>query len=239
MPKRKTIRKIPKNWRKVGWGVPKGKPPAKKSRSLKGSPSYMFKRSFTQEIDCSNAVFNNGMMRLDNNSAVGLNAIVLQTLPGYTDFTNLFGGYKIHAVKYRITPNLTQSDRAATGNAVPQVKLITVYDPFDHLSSNPTTATRAEIDQYQNARVRNLIQSNAGGGISCYFKTRQRANVDLTGIADGYSNVKPRWCSTTQDTVQHFGPALFLETTDGSLFSDSNLKVKIETIYYLEFKNVK
>jgi hypothetical protein len=217
----------------------RGIPAKKKSRSLGGSPSYFFKRSYTQDINLSIATYNSSIARLDNNSAYGLDAIVLNALPGLSDFTSLFGGYKIHAVKYKITPNLTQTDRTDAGDSTPQVKLITVYDPFSHLSSNPTTTTRAEIDQYQNQRVRNLIQASQGEGLGCYFKTRQQANVDLTGVADGYSNVKPRWCSTTETTALHTGPALFVETVDGSLFSDSALKLKVETIYYLEFKNVR
>ncbi len=222
------------------WAAPRGKPNPNPSRSLKASPSYFFKRSYTQDVDLSIPTYNSSIARLDNNSAYGLDAVVLSAMPGHTDFTNLFGGYKIHAVKYKITPNLTQTSRIAGTDALtPQVKLITVFDPFDHLSSNPTTTTRAEIDQYQNQRVRNLIQASAGGGISAYFKTTQRANVDLTGIADGYSNVKPRWVSTTETTAQHYGPALFVQTVDDSLFSANELKLKVETIYYLEFKNVK
>lgn len=233
-----------RNPRRRRRGAPVGRPARKKAVTIAKLPRYLFTRSTSTKLDMSDVNFNQDLIRLDNEDgaiAPALAPILLNQLPNYPEFQNLFAGYKINAVRYTFTPQYTNADVQLndTNKSTPQCKLITCYDPFDTLNRSATGTTIAELNQMQNRKTRNLIASNRNKGLSVYFKLNQRANIDLQGLTDGYSTVKPRWCSTASADVAHFGPAMFLQTTDGTAFSLQNLMIKVETKFYLEMKQVK
>lgn len=214
---------------------PVGKPmPPKRMRSLATTPSYFFTRTESLEIDTTvSGPFSSNMVRLDQVSH-GIPDYSVGRLVNFSDFSNLFGGYKVNRIRITITPNFTNASFDTSAKA-PQVLLHTLYDPFNHLG---TTVTPAQVSQFQNRRTRKLLNNTNQKGLVSYFKPTMRSANDTAGVTTKYNVVRSRWNSTADSGALHYGPTLIIETVDGSLFTQNNIVLTVDVKYYLEMKQV-
>lgn len=205
-------------------------------KSLRTAPTYSFTRQHQVKLDLTQPLFAASIVRIDR-VAHGLGpTITAASIPGFSEFAALFGGYKINAIKYTITPNFNNTFGTSGAVSAPQVLVHRVSDPFNHLGMTPSIGT---LNEFQSKYTRNLIESNQAKSVSVYFKPVIGSAVEAGALTSTFSRRRPQYVSTSDTDVDHFGPAIVLQTTDGSFFSNNDLLFSVSIKYYMSFKNVR
>lgn len=153
----------------------------------------------------------------------------LEDIPSYTEFTNLFDCFRIKRIKVMFIPtsNVTLSPDTAANDVFKSTeyanRLFTVLDFND--STAPTSIDT--LRQYDTCRMtpNNIIHKR-------YFKPKYSAEVNL-----GSYQSSDHWLETaTSADVVHLG--IKYGITHQTL-TVSNEVYKIETVFYMQFKNVR
>lgn len=157
----------------------------------------------------------------------------LSDLANFAKYQTLFEAYKINAVKIQFIP---QGTIAQTG--VPDSDQVIVYNWTDYLnnySGGGSMPTQAELLAMQRCRKRQLI---TGKPLNIYTKCKQQNVALLTSAGSyAYTQQKPKWISTAQDTANHYSiNTVFCAQSGGVL---PTYPVQMVTTYYLEFRGQK
>jgi hypothetical protein len=125
---------------------------------------------------------------------------MLQDLPGYTEFTNLFDQYKIDWVELRFIPVINTSN-----SALPCDSLIYSTVDFDD-----NTATNAgSIKEYELCEVHSPTQE---------WKVSLAPRVAIAAYAGAFTSYanQASWIDVASTSVQHFGVKVGCQNANGS-----------------------
>lgn len=220
----------------------KGRP----RRSRLGRPSrglsqstYMFKRAITSVVNINNApgsdwvAITGGIYRQWHFSLNDLNAAA-----DATDFTNLFRRYKINAVKVELAFSNTGSIPATDANKPSNYQLQVYTMP------NKVGRTEEEVTEqmFLNTQASNKrLALNGGSPLVYYMKVNQLAETYASTTNTDYAVVRPRYVSTGETGVQHYGLNMFINRVDGEALTtglNSSQHVRCTLTYYMSFKGV-
>lgn len=150
-------------------------------------------------------------------------------------YITMFDAYRINAVKIEFIPQgtITQS-----GIGIPQALLCWNFtDNEGKYQGAGSMPNEAQLLTMQRCRKRRMITSN-GNGITVYAKMFQK-NTMSGGF---YSRQKPKWISTAESAVQHYGLNTCFTRQDSSYTNPLALPaipIKMITTYYIECRGVK
>lgn len=154
----------------------------------------------------------------------------LDQLVQYGEFQNLFTSYKINAAHIKIY--------ASTGIGGGSSSLGTQI--LCQTNSNPQGVNETLDEDYylqvQNAK-RRLLLNNTGRPLNMYMKLRQ-LSLRYRNLADSdYVTVRPGFISTGEANCVHYGHNIRLSTINLTGFN--TISLRIETTYYLQFRQIK
>lgn len=170
----------------------------------------------------------------------------LDDLVDTNDFVNLFKYYKINAVAVKIWPcNSFTGENAYTGQFSNSQLLVRWDQNLDGIAG----AAAGDQNTYQTsqtARVKRLI-SGQSNPITLYMKLRQSNMIykALSGTPvpsnTGYTLQRPRWTSTTDLGVAHYGLNVCIHRMSDDPLSagfNNQQKLRVEYTYYISCKKV-
>ncbi len=153
-------------------------------------------------------------------------------LPNYQEFTGgLFKQYRINAIKMTIFSSRNTSDLRTQDGMLCQ----TCYNRTGQAMGSGDT--REDWNQIQHKRRFTLYKRK-----QLYFKLNQLGYVSQNlSTGTGYGVTKPKWVSTDEVDIDHFGINLRLDSIDGEALSvtDAFPKMRIIYKYYLQCRGVK
>ncbi len=225
-----------------------------KHGSIKKLPTYSYKRnceSTENVIDLRLASNNattwthgaleafNAPVGAQRNAWIKLQETKLSDLIDYTEFTNLYGLYRINAVVYQIT-----SEDSVTTDG--QIQIQSVFDPAGLVDRN---TTQNDFLSYQNVKKRSLIVSNEHKPISYKFKPTLRMVVNATStvtddpVADTANSIisskRAPWLPTNKPDIPHLAPQFAFSTCSGEDLLTRGGALRVDKTIYVSFKNVK
>lgn len=154
----------------------------------------------------------------------------LDDVPDHANFQALYEAYRINAIKVEFIPVAT----ITTAVTADQMIAWNFFDPSGNYGS-ANFPTQAALLEMQRCRKRPVI---GGKPMQVYSKLKQ-ANVVLKDsvLTYAYTQQKPRWISTTQPAVNHYGLVTIFTNQNGLVLPTDAMQMI--TTYYLEFKGVK
>lgn len=185
------------------------------------------------------------MCKLDNISASITNLGVgsgislayqftLDSLPNYTEFTNLYDLYKINGIKLTFVPSASEyinSTTSGTANQNGFQRFASVLD-FDDTS---TPVNENELLQYSS-----LKQTPGWATHSRYFKPRVNTVVEgIVGATLASSSTAPKWISTANPEVEHLGVKIFVPPPIAGSSVSAAITYTVYATYYVSCRNVK
>lgn len=159
----------------------------------------------------------------------------LSGLQNYTEFTNLFGKYRINAIKLTFQPNYTgidepqaQANAGATGswNILPRVH--TIVDT----SGLNTAQIDSESDMMEFSKCRTIRYPNRPFSIYIRKPCVHLGTANVTTIVGGAP--KNMWIDTANYNVVHHGAAVGMIVPAGSSTGGWSYQVIVK--YYMQFK---
>lgn len=202
------------------------------SRGLSTSV-YLFKRSYVENIVLNSSSPPGQWQKPDTGSLTQSTVFSLADLHENTDFTQLFGMYKICGVKMQMFSTSTNVNQASGAGSIAD-QIIVYWAP------NMTGRTGHTLDEQhfldvQSAKRRCLVNGGARP-INVYHKTKQLANTYSSSVNTDYAMVRPRWVSTDETTTGHYGMDMRIQLINDAAFGAGGLKI-IYT-YYIACKQV-
>lgn len=220
---------------------------APKRNYKRGSPyrknvAYKFKRMAKTSVLYNTTTV--GTITTNDNTMVSLSAAPIAEIGGVgyqfgagmffrasnvqtiADFTALYDQYRIAGVRVNIIP-LSDSATAQSSGFLPT--LYWARDDDDALAP----ATEAELRERQDVKVNRLNKP-----VSIYIKN-PKAMIDVnqtTGLADP-AMVKNGWINCNSTLVQHNGLKMWFKNVDLRVQPTTVTAFRIESTYYLEFRN--
>lgn len=181
------------------------------TKKLMGSKVHYFKRT----------AFYSGMIAGSTLLDVG-GALVFQlnSLPNYTEFTNLFDMYRINGVKVTFMP---RGNSAEVGTNQGIVKLFSAIDYDD----NTTPASLSEILQYETLKTTNSTRDHKR-----YIKPKLARVLYQAGASNAYG-AGTGWIDCSNPQVPHYGMKYVLQQLPAGAQS-----YDCKITFYLAFKNV-
>lgn len=171
----------------------------------------------------------------------------LDDLADTADFVNLFKFYKINAVAVKIWPcNSFTGENAYTGQFTNSQLLVRWDQNLDGIASGASAGEQSTYQTSQTAKVKRLISGQANP-VTLYMKLRQSNMVykalgpEVPPSNTGYTLMRPRWTSTSDLGVAHYGLNCCIHRmSDDSLSQGFNnqQKLRIEYTYYISCKKV-
>lgn len=168
----------------------------------------------------------------------------LDDLVDTNDFVNLFKYYKINAVAVKIWPcNSFTGENAYTGQFTNSQLLVRWDQNLDGVSTGSSAGEQSTYQTSQTAKVKRLI-SGQSNPITLYMKLRQSNMVykQLDGVSNtGYTLQRPRWTSTTDLGVAHYGLNVCIHRMSDDPLSQgftNQQKLRVEYTYYISCKKV-
>lgn len=167
--------------------------------------------------------------------------ITLAELPGYTEFTNLFGQYRIRAMSITFYPAYTTS--SATAAALYNPVSLMLFTKQNQTGKPETALT--EVQWAEIVRKRTRIFCPSQKPTSFYIGTRQVSSVaDIEGALTSSVISMPRWQSTLEPDAQHITLTCSLATMDNSTLlswagAPGRMVFKMRTKIFLETRYVK
>lgn len=214
-PLRRRIRRRP---RRSALGKP--------GRSIYPS-TYKFKRSITEVVDLNTTTSPPTGWTVTDNAMCSQMVFALEQLADNSDFTNLFRKYKIAGVKtqFYFTNNNTFSDWNSNIR-VPQIMMYTNVNQTGRVNG---TLTENYFLNSQTARKRTVIH-NSSRPITLYHRVKQLNRVYSSGQAGGdndYALAEPKYVSTQDKTVEHYGFEIRLQNVRGGPIPSGSTEVPI------------
>jgi len=161
----------------------------------------------------------------------------LDSLPDYTEFTNLFDRYKITGVRVRMMPFGVQTPLKDTnlGNQGLSWLAHSVFDYDDTTllaASNTGVQLMRERSSYQ---IKNMLDPTRFG-FQRFIRPRQ-ALATYSGAFTSYANTKALWNDTASPSVQHYGMKIIFECFSPDDANNQYLWHKVDIKYYLKLKD--
>ena len=188
---------------------------------------YQFKRSCTEVIPLNTgAVPPTGWSVVDNGMTSTF-VFALDQLTDSSDFANLFRKYKIRSVKTQMyfTNTATFSDT----NANIRVPQIMMYYNVNQTGRINGTLDEAYFLNTQTARKRTVVHDNRKP-ITLYHRVKQLSRIYSSGQAGGdndYVLQWPKYASTQDKTVEHYGFEIRLQSVKGGPVPESTTEVPV------------
>ncbi len=188
-------------------------------------PVYKVQRTLVKIFDQANPAAG---VQFYSNTDQTLNGFQLNTLPNYTELTNLYDQYRIVCVEVRFIPSVTTAlTGASVDNLLPRIA--TVADFND--GSLPTNLT--SLQQYQSYRA-DLFNKV----ITRKIYPRTATAIYNNGATSGYAfNDQPTWVDTANPGVQHYGMKWAMVWPVAGT-GTSVTKFTVEFVHHLEFRCV-
>ncbi len=157
-------------------------------------------------------------------------AVYADSLPGLTDFSNLFDSWRISKVVVRIDIPLGLSNSASAPSYVPQI----VYAP-DY--NDATGANKTDLLQYPQVQVHNF---NKDGFTPFLVEFSPRALVEVPSgvVSTAYSTLpSSSWFRTSNMDSQHYGIKMVFDNYGST--NNLNYPLEFTVWYHMEFTNPK
>lgn len=169
-----------------------------------------------------------------DNAVVKTYAYDLAMLPSYTEFTNLFEQYKLNMALLKFYPSYSQVV-SSTGAVASTNVVITVWP---NVHGQPLTAAFSDDDLLQIQRKRQwMFPLNRPTQIKMYLK---QLSMNYGGAVNtDYTTMKPRYVSTIETGMPHYGINVHIKRIDGAAFASNSARLLIKEKIYLTCKQVK
>lgn len=146
-----------------------------------------------------------------------------------TEFTNLYGDYKINWVRTRFIWENVERTNTST-DLVPKLHYVRDNDGDGAVG----------LADMQQMGCKSIILSNRRP-VTIWWKPKLFSPLYVTGVGDalttvGYSAKTNQWIDTDYPTVPHYGIKYAIENMNTS---SGHYRVKMETTAFLQFKNPK
>ncbi len=136
-------------------------------------------------------------------------AVYSDTLPSYSEFSNLFDQYRVKSVTCRFDWTANIYTNAGTANVPPLIYVVADYD-------DSTDASVSALLQYPRVVTHSFI-SNGYTPLVFQLNPVPLRDVAATGILTGYSPMtKAPFIRTSDSTVPHYGIKIATDTQGGS-----------------------
>ena len=197
--------------------------------------TYFFKRRMTMVVPLQPDVEG---WTSESNGLYRTWVFSLQQVQDFTDFTNLFGLYKLSAVNVEMTLSSTNAN-VNTASASMNPSQIIVYTAPNPIGFNETL-NEVYFLNTSSAKKRNLMNSN--GRSSNFYMPLKQATQVFAGVSnDDYAVQRPKFISTSESATPHYGIDMRMQRVDGLPFSSGysgDMYMKITTTYYIQCKQV-
>lgn len=197
---------------------------ARKQRQ--GRIRHYLKRSFTGTINLQAAI--------DANPHLVGSQFTLQQLPNYTEFTNLFDNYRIHAIKMTFF-------RPSVANSASEmdqlVRLHTAID-YDDAATPASINELMNYDNYQVIALRDQFMRN--GKFSRFWRPRIVREVYRTAVSTAYEPARPKMLDCAYPDIPHYGIKWALEMQDAqpaAVTMPADMTLQYTITYYMSFGN--
>lgn len=156
----------------------------------------------------------------------------LDDLPNHFQYVTLFDAYRINAVKIELITNANVTSTAVNHQMM-------VYNFTDHqgaIQGGAAMPTEGELLTRQRVRRRQMISNKP---LTIYSKLTQlnEVSTDATLGITVKSRIKPKWLSTANANVNHFGLISCLVNQAGATLPTVPLRATYT--YYIECRGVK
>ena len=203
---------------------------ARRRRPVLGKPSrgmrtsvYLFKRSYIETFPLVEAPAN---WASSSDAIAQHTQFKLNDLNDHSDFVNLFGQYKIAGVRMQIyfSNSVSQSNDQVMVYLAPNMTgdVTSILDE-QFFADNQSTKRRAGI-------------VGSAKPITVYHRCSQLAQMYGGPVSTDYSRLKPRYVSTSEPTMPHFGSLMRIQMMNNT--SLSNVSVKIFYTYMITCRQV-
>lgn len=237
-PKRKPLR--PRRRRRI---FRRKRTIGKPGRSIYPS-TYKFKRAITEVVALNTTTAAPTGWTIVDNALTTNMVFALEQLTDSSDFKNLFRKYKITGVKTQMyfTNTNAQSDGYTTGTqSTPQIMM---YQNVNQTGRVNGTLSEQYFLNTQTARKQTVIH-NSRYPITIFHKVKQLNRVFSSAQAAGnndYVLAIPKYTSTQDDTVEHYGMELRLQSLIGgpipSKSSEVPISIKLVHTFYISCQGV-
>lgn len=156
-------------------------------------------------------------------TAYGAQLFKLSDVTNYTEFTALFDQYRILGVGLRFILERNTSNSTLVNGKVPRMYMI--YDK--DTSSLPTMD---ELRQADNCKIVPMDHVRP----FTYFCRPNVLGLSYQSVTSAYTPKWKQWISTSESGCPHYGVRYAIENLD-----DTDLTVRVEAVYYMQFKSMK
>lgn len=182
----------------------------------KGQNIHLFKRTVLQTVAITNAGFVGAQTLF---GTLGIEH-QLDSLPNYSDFTNMYDSYKICGIKKKFVFNRNNADVQLTTAGAELPMLLTVND-FNDKTDPANENAMLEYASFKQARLDRPVKR--------YF----RPSILLgDGTSTTSNSVKSRWLSTADADAEHFGLKWAVNTVSTATGATIGT-LKVYTTYYI------
>lgn len=156
----------------------------------------------------------------------------LNDLPNHFQYTTLFDAYRINAVKIEFITNANVTSTAVDH----QMIAYNFTDWSGQVAGGAAMPAESQLLTMQRCRRRQAI---AAKPLKVYSKLRQLSVMHEAagGLTYGYGRVKPRWISTAEPGLEHFGLITIWTNASSGVLPTVSMRATIT--YYIECRGVK
>lgn len=147
-------------------------------------------------------------------------------LPDLTDFTTLFDQYKLNGIQIQFIPNITSNDMNPVSTYYELPNFHTIIDRDDEIAP-ANLNVMMQYPSYKRTRGHQVHTR--------YFRPSLAQTIFKTSSTTGTSQVGPKWLDCADPTIPHYGMKVWIDQTN----STTNIKYRVYTKYYLQFKGVR
>lgn len=189
-----------------------------------GQKKFLVKRTVVELVDVVTALSATTTFQVP---AATSQEFVINKLPSYSEFTNLFDAYKLCAIKQKFVFDRNSSEVVGDSKGLPT--LLTVND----FNDSTAIANEDEILQYPSYKAKRMSMP-----ITRYFKPRTLQSMASSNSAETRSQYLV--CSSSADAV-YYGLkwAIRMDHPFDAATSHKLGTLRIYTTYYMSFKNMK
>lgn len=158
----------------------------------------------------------------------------LDSLPNYTEFTNLYDMYKINAIKLSFVPTASEYINSTTSSVIAQNGFQRFNSVLDY---DDTSVPVSENELLQYATLKNTPGTRPHVR---YFKPRILTTVEeIVGATLGSSSTAPRWISCLSPSVEHLGVKIFVPPPVAGSAIGAAITYTVYATYYFQCRNTK
>lgn len=214
---------------------------SKVPRPLAEPGVYRFKRTIAETLLLSNTSPPSGWTSTANNLGKVF-GWTLSSVNDHSDFENLFKYYRIKAARVRMYMSNTSSVVDDASHVPNNGQILCTID-LNQDGTNAPVATESLYLDSQTAKRKTLLRNDGKPSLDEYMRLKQLTEVRSipATTTTTVQMQSPKWVSTTQNSVPHFGYNMMLQRVDGQGFSSglsTNQVCKMFTTLYFECKKV-